>query len=88
MIRESLSGGEEISDEFSFKELTLLAIATSIDAFAVGITFALLNDPLLLSCFIIGIVAFIFGVCGIFIGRKVGDYFGDKFQLLVESYLS
>ncbi|KZX14253.1 manganese efflux pump MntP family protein [Methanobrevibacter oralis] len=82
MIRESLSGGEEISDEFSFKELTLLAIATSIDAFAVGITFALLNDPLLLSCFIIGIVAFIFGVCGIFIGRKVGDYFGDKFQIV------
>ena len=38
MIRESLTGGdEEITDHFSFKEITLLAIATSIDAFAVGI---------------------------------------------------
>lgn len=81
MIRESLSDEEEITDEFGFNEVILLAIATSIDAFAVGITFALLNDPLLLSCSIIGIIAFIFSVCGIFIGRRVGDYFGDKFQI-------
>ena len=47
MIRESLSDDEEdITDEFSFKEVTLLAIATSIDAFAVGITIALLKDPM------------------------------------------
>ena len=83
MIRESLSGeDEDITDEFSFKEVTLLAIATSIDAFAVGITFALLNEPLLLSSAIIGIVAFAFTVAGILIGRKIGDYFGDKFQIL------
>ena len=50
MIRESLSGGnEEITDHFSFKEVTLLAIATSIDAFAVGITLALFKDPVLIS---------------------------------------
>ena len=74
MIRESLSGDEdEISDEFSFKEVTLLAIATSIDAFAVGITFALFNDPLLISAF---------SIAGIFIGRKLGDWLGDKFQIL------
>ena len=83
MIRESLSGDEdEISDEFSFKEVTLLAIATSIDAFAVGITFALFNDPLLISASIIGVVAFAFSIAGIFIGRKLGDWLGDKFQIL------
>ena len=45
MIRESFSTDEEedSSDKFSFKELTLLAIATSIDAFAVGITYAVLK---------------------------------------------
>ena len=49
MIRESLTGDdEEITDHFSFKEVTLLAVATSIDAFAVGITIALLNDPILI----------------------------------------
>lgn len=83
MIRESLSSGDEdIKDYFSFKEVTLLAIATSIDAFAVGITIALINDPILISSAIIGIVAFIFSVAGIFIGKKLGDYVGDKFQIL------
>ena len=83
MIRESLSGGdEEITDNFSFKEVTLLAIATSIDAFAVGITFALLNDPILISALIIGIVAFLFSIVGVFLGRKLGDYIGDKFQII------
>lgn len=83
MIRESLSSdSDEISDEFSFREVTLLAIATSIDAFAVGITIALLNDPLMISSVIIGVVAFAFSIGGIYIGRKLGDYFGDKFQIL------
>ena len=83
MIRESVSNDdEEIADTFSFKEVTLLAIATSIDAFAVGITFAILNTSLLFPCTIIGIVAFLFSIAGIFIGKKLGDYFGDKFQIL------
>ena len=83
MIRESLSSdNEDISDQFSFKEVFLLAIATSIDAFAVGITIALLKDPILISSAIIGIVAFAFSIAGIFIGRKIRDYVGDKFQIL------
>lgn len=83
MIRESLMGDEEdITDCFSFREVTLLAIATSIDAFAVGITIALLRDPILISSLIIGIVAFVFSILGIFIGKKLGNYVGDKFQIL------
>ena len=82
MIRESLTGDdEEITDHFSFKEVTLLAIATSIDAFAVGIPIALIKDPILISSVIIGIVAFIFSVVGVFIGRKLGNNVGDKFQI-------
>ena len=83
MIRESLSGeDDEITDEFSFKEVTLLAIATSIDAFAVGITIALIKDPIILSSIIIGIVAFLFSIVGIYLGKKLGNYVGDKFQIL------
>ena len=83
MIRESLTGDdEEITDNFSFREVTLLAVATSIDAFAVGITIALIKDPILISSVIIGIVAFAFSILGILIGRKIGDYVGDKFQIL------
>ena len=83
MIRESLkSEDDEITDKFSFKEVTLLAIATSIDAFAVGITIALINDPIWISSAIIGVVAFAFSILGIFIGQKIGDYVGNKFQIL------
>lgn len=83
MIRESLSGDDEdVTDTFSFKEVTLLAIATSIDAFAVGITFALLHEPVWISSAIIGIVAFAFSVAGVILGRKIGNYFGDKFQIV------
>ena len=83
LIRESLTGEDgEITDEFSFKEVTLLAIATSIDAFAVGIAFALLKDPIWISSVIIGVVAFAFSVAGIYIGRRLGNYFGDKFQII------
>ena len=82
MIRESLTGDEEVNDYFSFKEVTLLAVATSIDAFAVGITIALIKDPILISSFIIGVVAFAFSIAGIFIGKKLGNYVGDKFQIL------
>ena len=83
MIRESLgSDGEEVNDYFSFREVTLLAIATSIDAFAVGITIALINDPIIISAAIIGIVAFAFTVAGIYIGKKIGNYVGDKFEIV------
>ena len=83
MIRESLAGDDdEITDTFSFKEVILLAIATSIDAFAVGITIALIRDPIWISSAIIGIVAFAFSIVGIFIGKKIGDYVGNKFQIL------
>ena len=81
MIRESLGDDDEITDEFSFSEVTLLAIATSIDAFAVGLTYAILNESILLPSVIIGIVAFLFTLIGIFLGKKIGNYFGGRFQI-------
>ena len=84
MIRESFSNEdeEETSDKFSFKELTLLAIATSIDAFAVGITYAVLKTDILIPVIMIGVVAFIFTIIGLYLGKKIGNYFGDKFEIL------
>ncbi|MBR0271002.1 MAG: manganese efflux pump [Methanobrevibacter sp.] len=82
MIRESLDDDEEISDNFSFKEVTLLAIATSIDALAVGLTYAILGEEIILPSIIIGIVAFLFTIAGIFLGKKIGNYFGGRFQIL------
>jgi len=84
MIRESFANdeAEEDSDKFSFKELTLLAIATSIDAFAVGITYAVLKTDILIPIIMIGVVAFIFTIIGLYLGKKIGNYFGDKFEIL------
>ncbi|MCI6774905.1 manganese efflux pump, partial [Methanobrevibacter boviskoreani] len=79
MIRESFSDDlDDDEDTFSFAELTLLAVATSIDAFAVGVTYAVLKIDILIPVIIIGLVAFIFTVIGIYLGKKIGDYFGDK----------
>ena len=84
MIRESFSNEEEedSSDKFSFKELTLLAIATSIDAFAVGITYAVLKTDILIPIIMIGVTAFIFTIIGLYLGKKIGNYFGGKFEIL------
>ena len=82
MIRESLENEDEEIDDFSFKELLLLAVATSVDAFAIGITFALLETNIVLPALITGLVVFTFSTMGIILGRKLGDYFGDKFLIL------
>ncbi|MGL4670309.1 MAG: manganese efflux pump MntP family protein [Methanobacteriaceae archaeon] len=84
MIYESLSSkdGEEVESKFSFKELTFLAIATSIDAFAVGITFSFLKIPILIPIIFIGVITFLFSELGVLIGNKVGHIFGDKFEIV------
>ena len=70
-------GGTE--EKLDFKELFVLAIATSIDALAVGITFALYpNVNIVQSVSIIGIVTFIICAGGVFIGHKFGSKFKSK----------
>ncbi len=83
MIRESLCSEEKDGkNKFSFKELTLLAIATSIDAFAIGVTYALLKTNIFIPIIIIGTTAFLFTIIGLVIGKKIGNYFGDKMEIL------
>ncbi|MGN1098342.1 MAG: manganese efflux pump MntP family protein [Clostridia bacterium] len=88
MIRESIWGEEEESvgktakEALNAKVLTVQAIATSIDALAVGISFSLLPDvDMWLSCTIIGIVAFLFSFFGGLTGKKIGGLFKDKAEL-------
>lgn len=84
MIYESIKkdDNEKLNNKFSFKELTLLAIATSIDAFVVGITFAILNIAILIPILLIGIISFIFSETGVLIGKKIGNLFGDKLEIV------
>ncbi len=89
MIRESFSGDEKIKGQKTAAEalnarvLTVQAVATSIDALAVGISFSLLPDiNMWLSCSIIGAVAFLFSFLGGIAGKKIGGRFGDKAELV------
>jgi len=79
MIWESTKQGEVCTIKtITNTEFVLQAIATSIDAFAVGVSFALLNVNIYFACSMIGIVAFFFSYAGGFIGRKLGGVFGKK----------
>ena len=63
------------------KELIILSIATSIDALAVGVTFAFLNVNIISSISIIGIITFIISFLGVLIGNKFGYFFKNKAQI-------
>lgn len=78
MIRESFSKGEEKQQDSSldFKTMLLLAIATSIDALAVGISFACIQVELWSSVLVIGLTTLVFSMVGV----KIGNLFGAKFE--------
>ncbi|WP_409201080.1 manganese efflux pump MntP family protein [Methanobrevibacter sp. DSM 116169] len=80
-VRE-IEGKEDENSEFSHKKLLILAIATSIDAFAIGVSFSLLGfNNIIIPMVVIGVVAFIFSELGVFLGEKLGNKFGDKFEV-------
>lgn len=86
MIWESLHADKEDRklehEKLDLKELLLLAVATSIDALAVGITFAFLEVPVLYASAVIGIVTFAICVGGVAIGHVFGTRFQKGAQVL------
>lgn len=61
--------------------LLALSVATSIDAFAVGLSFAFLKAPILYAGLVIGLVCFLMTAAGMMFGRKLGKVFGKKAEL-------
>ena len=82
MIKESLGEEENVSNDMGFKSMLLLAIATSIDALAAGVTLAAVDTPILFSSAVIGITAFLFSFGGVFIGKKFGGFLGSKAECI------
>ena len=82
MIKEAFSGGENEADgSFGFKTMLVMAIATSIAALAVGITFALLPDVNIVAAVsFIGVTTFILSAVGV----KIGNVFGAKYKSKAE----
>lgn len=64
------------------KELIILSIATSIDALAVGVTFAFLNIDIIPVCISIGVITFLFCFIGVLIGKKIGFVFKNYAQIV------
>lgn len=80
MIKEAFEDEESCNSDFSFKAMIPLAIATSIDALAVGVTFAFLSVNILYAIIIIGITTFIIACLGV----KIGHIFGMKYKSKAE----
>ena len=77
MIRESRdTDAESLDSSFGFKAMLPLAVATSIDALAVGVTFAFLNVNILWAVTFIGVITFILSSIGV----KVGHVFGLRYK--------
>ena len=83
MIYESRKLKDEIErtiNPLNIYVLFTLAIATSIDALAVGITFSFLNVSIVEPVIIIGLVTFVFSLAGTYIGEFFGHVFEDKIE--------
>ncbi len=73
--------GYSAAETLTFKRLIVLAVATSIDALAVGVSFAFLKTDIWVPSIIIGIVAFAFSFAGGFLGRKIGPVLGKTAEI-------
>ena len=80
MIKESFGGDEQLDDDYSAKAMLPLAVATSIDALAVGITFAFLQVNMYIALPLIGGVTFLLSFAGV----KLGHAFGAKYKSKAE----
>ena len=82
MIKESFGKDEKVDSSMDVKSMLLLAIATSIDALAVGVTFAFLQVQIVPAVSFIGAITFIFSALGV----KIGSLFGTKYKSKAELF--
>ncbi len=82
MIKEAFSKEEELNPSFSLKTMLPLAVATSIDALAVGITFAFLKVKIFTAVSFIGAITFALSAIGIYIGNIFGLKYKSKAEFI------
>lgn len=84
MIYESskMGSNEKKIDPLNVYVLFILSIATSIDALAVGLSLSFLNVPIALPAIIIGVVAFLLSLVGVYIGNRIGHFFERKIEII------
>lgn len=82
MIYEAFLLEKEKAKALTIKVLLVLAVATSIDAFAVGVTFAVLHTAIVIPVIIIGIITFILSYLGVWIGCTFGKNLSGKAEII------
>ena len=84
MIIESLKKDEVRKDFNPFKPMVLIgiAIATSIDALIIGVSFAFINVNILFSAGVIGFLTYVVAMLGMLFGKKTGKWFGKKIEII------
>ena len=80
MVKESFDKEEQMDGSMSVQSMFLLAVATSIDALAVGVTFAFLKVSIIPAVSFIGVVTFACSAVGV----KIGSIFGTKYRSRAE----
>ena len=81
MIREAKEETEKMDCSFSFSKMLPLAIATSIDALAVGVTFAFLQVDIFSAVSFIGVTTFVLSVTGLLLGNRFGAKYKSKAEV-------
>lgn len=81
MIYEAYKKEEKSCNCESLNILILYSFATSIDAFAVGFSFSMLNISIIRPVIIIGIITFFMSLTGIYIGKQIGHFFENKIEI-------
>ena len=81
MIREALGKDEDVDPSFGIAGMFLLAVATSIDALAVGVSFAFLKMNIWTSAITIGCITFFISTAGVKIGNAFGTRYKSKAEL-------
>ncbi len=82
MIVGAFKEEKEHNDDFSHKTMLLLAIATSIDALAIGVSFSLARTNVWIGALMIGIITFVITAFGTIAGHKLGNVLAGKAELI------
>lgn len=82
MIYEAFQDDEDDNDTFKLTEIFFLAFSISIDAFLVGISFAILNNPIIQPAVIIGFTSFSLSLIGSYLGRRLSHLFGKEIEVI------
>lgn len=81
MIKEAFDEDDDASSSLAFKTMIVLAVATSIDALAVGVSFALLDVNIIYAVLLIGITTFTLSAVGVRFGSALGSRFRKKAEI-------